>query len=188
MKKGDNMKKGFIAILLLLVLMACQQRVPEVPAPQQQAMQAYPAPAGMAYWDYEEESARHIMKDQPMLGPSYFKIYAYGAKEAKSALPNTPLEYRVYVTEKKAGNPPLEPSSELTIMLTSIKSDGSMEIYGTPNVPQVHPNNFLRYDKTEGAWTTQRGLAQNDIGPQRFIVLVNHKGYNKLIRETLNVR
>lgn len=180
------MKKLFAVLILLTILIACQQQTPRVPKP----TQSYPAPAGMAYWDYDETSASHIMRSgqNKQIGPAEFKIYAYGAKETKSAMPGTPLEYRIWVAEKASGSPAFKPDSELTIMLTSINSNGMAEIFATPNVPTVHPNNFLRYDSSMGEWVTPRGIAQSDIGTQNFIVLISYKGQNKLIRDTLNVR
>lgn len=190
--------RQIIAITALLVFMlACQPQVPQVPQVPAPSQAYYPPtpgyepmPAGLAYWDYQPESARHVMRneDRKMLGAVEFKTYAFGANEAKSVAPNTPLEYRISVHEKASGSPPLEPDEKLTIFFTVIYADGSHDDYGTPNIPEIHPNNFLRFNQEKGAWVADRGFAQNKIGTQRIVGIVSHNGHNHKFTSTIKTR
>lgn len=187
------MKKLF-AILAVLFLFACQAPEPRMVPPQQsyQQQNSPPVPAVLQ----EQIRAQPAVVPQvapkpdiPELGAVDLSIHAYGAQETGgSARMNTPLEYRINIAQARASSPPLTSVYSPTIFLAVIKSDGQVELFGTPDIPGILPSNQFMYDATKERWVNDKGLAQGEIGMQRYVGIVHWNGKTKQLEETVNVR
>ncbi len=126
----------------------------------------------------------------PSLGAVGLEIFAYGARDVGGSVnPNTPLEYRVQVAQKTAGSPPITNAYRPTIFLVVIYNDGSFDLYGTEDVPNIQGSNRFTYDPTLGRWVNTKGVSQGNVkGQQRFVGTVSFNGETKLIQKNLNVR
>ncbi|MBI4146668.1 hypothetical protein HY489_05020 [Candidatus Woesearchaeota archaeon] len=180
--------KRIIAIVALLILIACQPQAPQVePTPQSRAQ-----PPAWLLTGYATPAVEPQIADKPPipeLGSVALNIYAYGAKDVGGSVnAGTPLDYRINVAQATAGSPPLTNAYAPTILLTVIYSDGRYELYGTEDVPKVLASNKIMYDPNLGRWVTEKGLSQGQIGIQNFVLLVNWNGKTKVVEESVKVR
>lgn len=130
------------------------------------------------------------LQEMPKLGAVGLDIFAFGARDVGgSTNPNTPLEYRVQISQAAAHSPPITNAYNPTILLIVIYNDGSFELYGTEDVPNVLASNRFTYDPSLKRWVNGKGMAQGNVkGVQNFVGLVSLNGDTKMIQKTINVR
>jgi len=189
------MKQLFALLTFILLLTACQMQEPRMVPPQQSYQQQNNLPPVPAVLQEQILAQPAVVPqiapkpDIPELGAVDLSIHAYGAQETGgSARLNTPLEYRINIAQSRASSPPLTSAYSPTIFLAVIKSDGQVELYGTPDVPGILPSNYFVYDAKKERWVNDKGLSQSEVGMQRYVGIVHWNGKTKQLEETVNVR
>ena len=132
----------------------------------------------------------NLQETKPKLGAVGLEIFAYGARDVGGSVnPNTPLEYRVQVSQAVPKSPPVTNAYQPTIFLVVIYNDGSFDTFGTEDVPNIQASNRFMYDGTLERWVNTKGVSQGNVkGQQRFVGIVSFNGDAKMIQKTINVR
>ncbi len=179
--------KYIFAILLLLLLAACQPRVEYVPVPVP-VQQVQPPQQAIAQPPLQQAPPQSMKA--PELGPVEFKIFAYGARDVTGSVnPGTPLEYRIKVKKAEPGNPPVTPDYPPKISMVVTYNDGTTDLYGTPDMAaSLAYSNVITYDPALESWINTYGISQGSIGAQRFVITVTLNGQTKVIQHSVNVR
>ncbi len=183
------------SLLCLLLLFACAPQ-PQF-APESQAVPQQVGPPPVPVIQHEAPPMPAVTAQEEVgLGPVEFVIHPYtvGNKPAASVRPGTPLVAEVFVKKNSPGSPPVTEAESAstegaTILITEVGPKGDVQLYGTPNIPDILASNILRFDPSTKSWWNDKFVASADINEKiGYVIFIKYKKDVRVLKYNINVR